>query len=247
MEKDRIQSMLDDPYIRLRDLERLFIQPQNLSTQLISETGRVHVVLMYHHLALVSVIFLWLPFHAFRTTALAIAPQGTIITALNQTRSDSAVNLILSEGISNKTLTTPPNVISYRVSNSPTTLLLHSFGPMIPVNEYLQAVAIAVGIAFDYIDEAKGKQPIARGLFEITHDFLNLDAININVADFREIGQPMNYHTLCNVLRGLGEFVLLPERKTQELQFEVEVRDVGYVGTGHVGYKPAATPTASVA
>lgn len=201
---------------------------------------------MHHHLALVLVILFWLVFYALNADALAIAPQGSI-TIFNQTEALSTLNVSLSESLLNGSLAPSQNFISYRIPHSPATLLFHSFGPTIPVNELLHAVALAVGIAFKYINEGQGRTPIAYGFFVYTHEFLNHDEVGLTVGDFREVGRSMTYHILCDVLRGIGEFTLLQGQKTQEVEFEVEIQDVGYVGTGHVDFKPVATPTSSVA
>lgn len=202
---------------------------------------------MYRHRALVSATLLWLLFHTLTKGALAVAPHGSATTALNQTQGESILNLTLSEGHLNETLMPSQNFISYRIPDSPTTLLLHSFGPRIPVDELLQTVALAVGVCFRFISEGRGRAPIADGFFMYTHVFLNHDEIEIIVADFREIGRPMTYLALFDVLRGVGEFMIMPGQKAQELQFEVEIQETGYVGTGHVDYKRDATSASSVA
>ncbi|CAF9937834.1 MAG: hypothetical protein ALECFALPRED_007427 [Alectoria fallacina] len=201
---------------------------------------------MHHHLAFVLVILFWPSLHALNVDALAIAPQGSIITIFNQTEALSTLNLSLSESLLNGSRAPSQNFISYRIPHSPATLLFHSFGRTIPVNECLQAVALAVGAAFNYIGEGRGRTPIAHGFFVFTREFLNHDEVELTVADFREIGRSMTYRILYDVLRGIGEFTLLQGQKAQEVEFEVEIQDVGYVGTGHVDFKPAATPTSSV-
>lgn len=202
------------------------------------EADRFYIVVMYRHLALVSVTILWPLFYALKTPALAILSQGTAITAFNQTQSESTLNITLFEGLSNETFTPSQNFIPYRIPNSPTTLLFHSFGPMIPDMELLQSVTFAVGIVYDYIGEQKGTNPIAKGIFEFSHEFLNGDEVGITVADFREMGRSMTYRVLWDVLRGIGEFALLGNFR--ELHYEVEVQGIGYLATGHVGYNNTA-------
>ena len=184
---------------------------------------------------------------ALRTDALAVASEGSITPAKTRTDGLSAFNLTLSAHLLNETLTPSQNFISYPVSHSSTTLEFHGFGPTIPSGEFLQAVSIAVGIAFDYTSGTEGKKPITSGFFEYSHEFLNRDEIIINVADFREIGRTMTYFVLWDTLRGIGEFVLLRGQRPQEMQFEVEVEKLGYLATGHVGYKPAAASMPGVA
>ena len=50
-------------------------------------------------------------------------------------------------------------------------------------------------------------------------------------------------------MRGIGGFALLQKDKMQEMQYEVEVKGMGYTGTGHLYYTPAADPrpTATIA
>ena len=234
------------PITRL--LQRLYTQPQDSSAPLFSSAAeKIHVVSMYRHPAIVLAILSWPALHALQVDALVTTLQGSTITAVDQNENSSTLNLTLPKGPINKTFTAPQNFISYRVPHSPTTLLFHSFSSTIPTDEMLRAVALAVGIAFDNISEKGGKAHIARGFFVYSHEFLTLAVVGITVGDFREIGLPMTYYILRDVLRGIGEFILLRGQGAQELQFEVEVQGLGYLGTGHVDYKPAPTPTMSVA
>lgn len=57
----------------------------------------------------------------------------------------------------------------------------------------------------------------------------------------------MTYNALFDVVRGVGEFMIVPGHKTQEVEFEAEIQGLGYVGTGHVDYKPAEVSTSRVA
>lgn len=197
---------------------------------------------MHRHLAVVLVIRLWFAFHTLKVDALATAPQGSITTAVHQTDSPSTpLNLILPHSLLNETF------IPYHVPNSPTTLMFHSFGPAFPPDELLRAVAFAVGLAYDEVADQGGKARIIGGHFVYNHEFLNRKEVEIAVADFREIGLPMTYFILVDVLRGIGEFVLLRGRRAHEVQFEVEVKGLGHLGSGHVEYKPAAPSTSAVA
>ena len=198
---------------------------------------------MHRHLAVVRVVRLWFVFHIIlKVDALAVAPQGSIITAVNQTESPSTpLHLILPHRPLNETL------IPYHVPNSPVTLTFHGFDRAIPPDELLRTVAFAVGIAYDEVADKGGKAHIAAGLFVYKHKLLNQNEVEITVGDFREIGLPMNYFNLLDTLRGIGEFVLLRERKAYEVQFEVEVNGVGHLGSGHVEYKPAPPSTSAVA
>ena len=182
------------------------------------------------------------------TSVLAVASQGTVHAATNQTHGQSALNLTPSDYLFNKTLTPSQNFISYRVPNSPTTLLIHHLGPTIPVNELLKTVAFAVEIIYTGIGEGHGRTPIANnGYFDYTHEFINHDEIEIKVADFREIGKAMTYYMLLDVLEGAGQFMISPGQEPRELDFEVEVDEIGYVGTGHIYLRKVEAPTSSVA
>ena len=202
---------------------------------------------MCRHLAPVGLVtILWLLFRALTTSALAIEPQGTITTASNQTQGGLTINFTLSEAL-DVSSTPSRNFISYHVPNSPTTLMLHSFGSTIPTNELLKTIGISVKIVLDNINHLGGKTPIDSGFFVHQHMFRNHDEVNITVGDFREIGLPMNYFILCDVLRGIGEFVLMQSGTAREVQFEVEVKEIGYLGSGHVDHRKNATPTSTVA
>ena len=196
---------------------------------------------MHHHLAAVLVFRLWFAFHTLKVDALATAPQGSITTAVNQTESPSTLNLILPHSLLNETF------IPYHVPNSPTSLMFHGFGPAFPPDELLRAVAFAVGIAYDEVADQGGIARIIGGHFMYNHEFLNRKEVEIAVADFREIGLPMTYFILVDVLRGIGEFVVLRGRVAHEVQFEVEVKGLGHLGSGHVEYKSAPPSTSAVA
>ncbi|KAL9126910.1 MAG: hypothetical protein Q9175_007836 [Cornicularia normoerica] len=245
----RIQNKFDDPIIRLRvsSCGSTFSRKKYLFTSLISAAERVQVIFMYRHLILVPITLLGLFFHPLTTIALAIAPQGNAITALNRTQGESTLNLTLSEGLLNESLTPLQNFISYRVPHSPTTLLFHSFGTPIPIDELLQSITLAVGVIIKTIGEGRGRTPFATGFFSYTHEFLNHDEVEIIVGDFRETGRPMTNYALFDVIRGVGEFMIMPGQKTRVLQFEAEVQGLGYVGTGHVDYTPCQTSTPGLA
>lgn len=65
--------------------------------------------------------------------------------------------------------------------------------------------------------------------------------MTITVADFRESGKPMSYYSLRDTLSAIGEFMTEPEQRVTTLSYEVEVDNMGYVGTGHVDYERAAS------
>ena len=66
--------------------------------------------------------------------------------------------------------------------------------------------------------------------------FPNNDNVTISVADFREVGRPMDYSSLRDALVGIREFMGEPGREPTAVGYEIEVDGRGYVGTGHVDY-----------
>lgn len=73
-------------------------------------------------------------------------------------------------------------------------------------------------------------------MFYHTHVFPNNDNVSIIVADFREVGKPMNNDMLRDTLLGIAEFMSEPEREVTPVSYEIEVDERGYVGTGHIDY-----------
>ena len=80
------------------------------------------------------------------------------------------------------------------------------------------------------------------GYFKYEREYVNHDEVELVVADFRESGRAMNYFDLFDVVRGIGEF-MIQRHHTQELDFEAEFQGRGYLGTGHIEYKPYQTST----
>ena len=198
---------------------------------------------MYRHLILVSITFLWPLSPGLAMTTPGIAAPEKIIAPLNQSLTESALNLTHKGFLFNETLTHQQNYISYRVPNSLATLMFHSLGSPIPTNELLQCIAFAVSATHAFIMQGRGLDPISTGFFQFTHEYLNDDEVEIVVADFREIGRAMTYFELLDVVRGIGEFMIRPGQESQELSFEAEFEGRGYLGTGHVGFKPSPTST----
>ncbi|MCJ1453743.1 hypothetical protein MMC28_004092 [Mycoblastus sanguinarius] len=141
--------------------------------------------------------------------------------------------------------TVPPSddFIPFRVSESRTTLLFHSFGASMPSDELLQSITSSISVVFDRVIHDGGRTPMLDGFFRHTHHFINDDYVKIVIADFREDGRPITYFNLVDIIRGIGDFMIEEQKNYMEVQFEVEVDHVGYAGTGHVEYTPAATPT----
>ena len=207
-----------------------------------------HITSMHNFLISVLSIHLWLVFHAGqKADALPtlISPhqqQPTVTARTNQTETLSILNLsAFSKSLPlNNTFAPSQSFITYHIPFSPTTLMFHHFGLSIPADDLDRAVTMSVNICLHNIATKQGDTPITTGTFLYTYEFLNHMEVEISVADFREIGRPMTYYVLCDLLRGIGQFAKLPEQKAQELTFEVDVQERGYVGTGHVSYTSIA-------
>ena len=137
---------------------------------------------------------------------------------------------------SNTTPTNPSGLIPFRVNDGPVTLLLHSFGPSIPLSMFLHSVSLALAVVFQSTIKGKGRDPIKNGLFISTHIMPTGDNVTISVADFREAGKPMTYLMLRDTLTGIGNFVSEKKYGATTLSYEIEVEGKGYVGTGHVDF-----------
>ncbi|CAD6569514.1 MAG: hypothetical protein ASARMPREDX12_002703 [Alectoria sarmentosa] len=140
---------------------------------------------------------------------------------------------------SNTTSASPQVPIHYPVKGTPTTLLFHAFGDPIPSSYMLQCLSLSLSIVLEFTLTDRGHELIEHGFFFHKHLMLNDDIVTITVADFREIGKPMDYFRLRDTLKGIGDFVMEKGRGPAVLRFEVDVEGRGYVGTGHVGYERA--------
>ena len=178
-------------------------------------------------------------------------------TALFQQRSPNVL-VTKAQNFTNGTLSDTPSTpsnrsvfpssdfIEYKVTNSPTTLYFHTFGPVVPDDEVLESITEAVAICLRYVIGGRGRKPIAMGYFQYIHQFKNKDEVKFVVADFREDGRPMEYFILADVLKGIGEYMSDPKHGWTEVSFEVEVRKEGYVGTGHLDRRAAPSSAASL-
>lgn len=128
----------------------------------------------------------------------------------------------------------PQNFLPYNVPRSPVTILFHGFGLEIGLEEVLQTITGAITIAFGYVVDSRGSEPIANGYLSYKHSFHNKHEVEFAVGDFREVGRPMTYYVLADVLRGIWDFMMLPEQKFTEVRFEIEQTGVGYVGSGFI-------------
>ena len=198
---------------------------------------KINALFMYRHLSLVSITLLWLLSPGLATTA----PED-IVAPLHQSPAELTLNLTHNGSLLNETLTHLQNFISYRVPNSPATLLFHSLGSSIPLDQIAQFIASAVHATSNLIKEGRGPTPIRLGYFKYIREYLTHDEIEIIIADFRESGRAMTYFELFDVVRGIGDFMIQQEH-FQELDFEAEFDGRGYLGTGHVEYKPFRTST----
>lgn len=194
-------------------------------------------------------------------TVAALAPSKSIITT-NQAlrpfneavglieRKDVAMsqssfngsNLIGPHGInktlssSSETLNRTDSLIPFKVLDCPTTLEFHDFGRPIPTNLLLQTMTAAIAVAFKYVGSGNGHKNIHLGWFRYQQPFFDHGMVDFAVGDFREIGRPINYFVLCDILRGIAEFMMLPQYGYHEVRFEVEVKGVGYAASGRVNY-----------
>jgi len=169
------------------------------------------------------------------------SPQVTLNGSSALAQSFRNGNITTATGHLNGSLVPSQNFLPYKVPRSPTTILFHGFGPEISVDELLQTISGAISIAFGYIANLHGSKPITNGYFKYAHEFSNKDEITFAVGDFREVGRPMTYYILSDVIRGIGEFMTLPGQSFQDVRFEIEQKDVGYVGSGYVE-RQAASP-----
>ena len=67
--------------------------------------------------------------------------------------------------------------------------------------------------------------------------FPNNDNVTVTVADFREVGRPMDYSALRDSLVGIRNFLRERGRRPTPVEYEIEVDGRGYVGTGHIDYE----------
>lgn len=192
---------------------------------------------MHRQLTLVSITLLWSLFACLTTTA----PEANL-APLHQTPAGSTLNLTRKGSLFNETFAHPQNFISFRVPRSSATLEFHSLGSPIPSEEFVECIALAVDATSSFIQRGEGQTPIRMGYYKYECLYTNHDEIEIVVADFRESGRAMTYHDLFDVVRGIGEF-MIQQGDTYEWDFEADFDRRGYLGTGHVSYRPSQTST----
>ena len=169
------------------------------------------------------------------------SPQITLNGSSALAQSFRNENTTTATGHLNGSLAPSQNFIPYKVPRSPTTILFHGFGGVISIDELPQTLGGAISIAFGYITNLHGSRPITNGFFKYTQEFPTKDEVTFAVGDFREVGRPMTYYVLSDVIRGTWEFMTLPGQSFQDVRFEIELEDVGYVGSGYVE-RQAASP-----
>lgn len=179
------------------------------------------------------------------------ASNGT--QAPSMTRSNEALSLMqvtpdTNIAIATKSLigslASSQNFLPYNVPHSPITILFYNIGPELGLEAILQTITGAISIAFGHVADRQGSEPIANGFFKYTHLFPPRLEVTFAVGDFREVGRPMTYYVLSDLIRGIGDFMMLPGQRYTEARFEVEQRGVGYVGSGYIAQE-AAGPTST--
>lgn len=138
----------------------------------------------------------------------------------------------------------PSGLIPFKVKESPTTLWFYDFGPTIPPSELLQTMTAAIAVATRFALTNRGHRNIAKGWFRYQQPFIDGGTVEFAVGDFRENGKPMTYFVLCDILRGMTDFMMRPEYGYREIRFQVEVEGVGSVGSGRVNHTRAAVDVA---
>ena len=59
----------------------------------------------------------------------------------------------------------------------------------------------------------------------------------VSVCDFCQVGKPMNWVQLGDLLKGMGRFLKDEWKTYQEMSFSIVVDEVGLVGTGHLKWE----------
>ncbi|KAL9127429.1 MAG: hypothetical protein Q9217_003698 [Psora testacea] len=118
------------------------------------------------------------------------------------------------------------------------------FGAEIPEGKFLPTFEAATTLVRSVIQKS-GDSNITAGLWKYAHCFRDGDNITFTIGDFREIGRPLIYVRLLDVLDGLPIFMIYYDR-FREVYFEVEVEGEGSVGSGHVDFNngPLIPPSA---
>lgn len=145
----------------------------------------------------------------------------------------------------NRSVTASENFIPYRIPHSAVTILFHGLDPEIGLEAVLQTITGAISIAIAHIADMEGNEPILNGYFSYTHSFPKMMQVTFAIGDFRELGRPMTYTVLAELLRGIGDFMMLPGQKYTDARFEVEQTGRGYIGSGYIEQTvaSAARPT----
>lgn len=136
-------------------------------------------------------------------------------------------------------------LVPFKVPDSKTTMHFYDFGASLSAKDMMLTLSSAVRIPTIAVVGSRRDRPINKGYYRFTQTLSEGDRIRLVVGDFSEIGHPMTYLVLCDVIRGIGEFASSPDNHYREMRFEVDVEEVGHVGSGHIAQipKPTATPS----
>lgn len=173
-------------------------------------------------------------------TALTV-PQLNPLSLSNQSNSANGLSLSPAKALFDlqpRLYSTMPT-LSLGACQTPLTPPTRS-PPPIPVAELLQSLASSLQIIFNQIGAKGGNTELDHGFFRHRHRFDNDDEVTILILDFGAIGKTISYYRLLDVVRGVGEFMELPERTFTVVEFEVHVKMDGrleYVTTGSVRFK----------
>ena len=133
---------------------------------------------------------------------------------------------------------TPPaakaNFIPYRVPDTSTVLEFFGFGPRVPADDLLKALAALIRLVVKIIKTGHGDDDIEHGRFVGLWPCDDGSNITISVCDFDMEGKPINWKIMGDVYRGMGYFMKEELKSYQEMSFSVVVDEIGLVGTGGV-------------
>ena len=157
--------------------------------------------------------------------------------------------------ISNATLSNHDIIIKYPVPKCSMTLDLWGLSSDLPHNEALISMHGVIGKIYGSLaglpsQGKSGRSPIDDGYFNYSAEYIEGSTVDFVVGDFRELGRPLTWYMLCDVARGISEFLRSGKWTYTEMTFDVEVEGIGRVGLGHFGWTkkgPTSTPTSTVA
>ncbi|KAL9636363.1 MAG: hypothetical protein Q9164_002860 [Protoblastenia rupestris] len=124
--------------------------------------------------------------------------------------------------------------ITYHIAGTPTTLSFHSFGENIPAIKFLSTFKMARDIVENVVQKF-GNEPITSGYWEYTMRFMDGDTISCILGDYRELGHPLRYERLLDVVEGLPQY-MIEQGSFKNVYFEIELDKEGSVGSGRVQF-----------